>query len=428
MALSAIQRKNDLKPLIENLAQSRIVMLGEASHGTKEFYQYRRWISEELIAEHGFQFIAVEGDWPPCWHVNQNIRGERHDEPSEAILRSFQRWPTWMWANTDMVDLIRWLKIWNLERKAWQQVGFYGLDVYSLFESIDEVMKVLKKVDPDLARAAKAHYACFEVHDRDEMEYAKSLWQTPEGCRDEAMSVLREILIARIELQSKHQHHNELFDAQQNARIVRNAESYYRAMILGGEDSWNVRDRHMLETLDLLLKHHGENSKCIVWAHNTHIGDYRATPMLAAGNINIGGLAREKWGGEQVALLGFGTYRGDVLASDMWGGGIRRMPVPEGRAGSYEELLHRHCLENEAEAISLWFRGDEMATEKWKEVRGHRAIGVIYDPYRERGNYVPTSLSQRYDGFIFIDETEALTPLVQKFNRHEIPETYPAGM
>jgi erythromycin esterase len=396
-------------------------MLGEASHGTQEFYEWRRIISRELIEKHGFRFIAVEGDWPPCWQLNEFAQGRAGE--LTAVFQHFSRWPTWMWANTEIIHLARWLRTFNQGRNP--QAGFYGLDVYSLFESIDAVLSQFDRVQPFLAKRLRERYECFEPFQRNEKAYARSLLQYPEGCEQEALDNLKDLLEARL---SGSQANEALFDARQNARIVANAERYYRAMIHGTEDSWNVRDGHMLDTLERLLDHHGPDAKAIVWAHNTHIGDHRATDMVSQGQVNIGGLAREKWGEDRVSLVGFGTYRGDVIASTAWDGPIQRLRVPPGGPGSYEASFHKVAVELEAPAFLLTNLRTDNPDGPLAEVRGHRAIGVVYQPAYERlGNYVPTSLSYRYDAFLFFDESWALEPLDQPFRRDELPETWPQG-
>lgn len=425
----ALNHAADLEPLIEKLASSRIVMLGESSHGTQEFYKWRRLISQELIQKHGFSFIAVEGDWPPCAVIDRFVRSKNPRRSAREVLKSFQRWPAWMWANGETAELVEWLRLNNRPRPARRQAGFYGLDVYSLFESMDEVVKILKKIDPQLAERARDRFSCFEAYRHNEKSYVRSLLYEPEGCEDQVMEVLRELLQLRISSKARGIK-SRLLDAEQNARIVKNAESYYRAMIHADEDSWNVRDRHMLETLERLLYHYGPGSKAIVWAHNTHVGDYRATEMLASGHVNLGGLAREKWGEDQVALVGFGTHRGEVTAASSWGGPVQIMPLPPGRGESCEALFHLAAQRLGQNDLLLWLRDEDTMDSALKFERGHRAVGVVYDPAGEgRGNYVLTSLTRRYDAFVFIDQTRALTPLAAENPRHEkIPETWPLGV
>ena len=421
----AIQEPRDLHSLINEISKAKIVMLGEASHGTAEFYEWRRIISERLISEHGFNFIAVEGDWPPCFELNQFVT-DHSGQDAREVLKEFKRWPTWMWANTEIIKLANWMRNHNLTQSTDKRAGFFGLDVYSLFESIDSILKQIDQISPVLAREAKFRYSCFEPFRRNELAYAKSLIQFPEGCEKQVLDNLQDLLKLRLDGMVKQG--EVLFDVQQNARVVANAESYYRALVNADDQSWNIRDRHMTETLDQLLAHHGPNAKAIVWAHNTHVGDYRATDMIHNGQINIGGLAREKWGEENVALVGFGTYQGEVTASHSWDGPIETLPVPPAREDSYEFAFHKAAESLETEKLFLLLRNQGVRNEALAEVRGHRAIGVVYHPqYERRGNYVPTSLSSRYDAFIFIDKTTALTPLKQKFARKEIPETWPLG-
>jgi erythromycin esterase-like protein len=273
-----------------------VVMLGEATHGTEEFYRIRRDISERLIADHGFKFIAVEGDWPDCYKLNRYIEtGEGGS--AKKIMASFKRWPTWMWANYQTAELIEWL------RK--NGGNFYGLDVYSLYDSLEIIKQYISQVDQDLAEKIDATYSCFEPFERSEISYGRELVKYPEGCQQEILKCLQQMLRTRVE--ETHLSNAELFDARQNATIIQNAERYYRATMFGGAESWNVRDRHMMDTLDALLRRHGEGAKAIVWAHNTHIGDYHATDMVDEGYVNLGGLARERYGIENVHLVGLGT-------------------------------------------------------------------------------------------------------------------------
>ena len=415
----------DLTPVVEKLSESRIVMLGESTHGTQEFYHLRRLISQDLIANHGFKFIAVEGDWPPCAELNLFIHSQEPKKGVKDVLTGFHRWPTWMWANTEVMKLILWMKKYNQGKTADEQASFHGLDVYSLFESMDEALMQLKKIDRSLAHRVRMLYECFDPYQRDERAYIKSLTQFPWGCEAQVIEALQDILRTRLE--NTQGSESNLFDAAQNARIARNAERYYRAMIHGDEDSWNIRDHHMTETLKQLLDHHGPTAKAIVWAHNTHIGDYRATDMVSAGQVNIGGLAREHWGEDKVSLIGFGTYQGKVTASHAWDGPVEEMTVPPGRPQSYEALCHEASLRLGWGSYFLWLKS--LKHRGLSQIKGHRAIGVVYHPQSKRmGNYVPTSLSRRYDGFVFVDQTNALTPLKQAFLRKEIPETWPQGV
>ena len=411
-------KPDDLDMLISRVKNASVVMLGEASHGTAEFYQWRRVLSEILIRDHGFNFIAVEGDWPDSQTLHQYIREGSRNGPRDAreVLENFHRWPTWMWANEEVVKLA--------EALRGTGAGFYGLDVYSLYESIDAVIRFVAKANPLLARRVRERYSCFEPFHQEGVAYAKSLLQFPEGCEKEVLLNLQDLLRMRT---GNTEQAGDLFDAQQNARVVLNAERYYRAMLRGDVSSWNLRDEHMLETLERLLKQYGDGAKAIVWAHNTHIGDYRATDMAASGYVNIGGLARERFGNDRVALVGFGTYRGEVTAGHAWDAPEETMRMPSGRKGSYEECFHEAALRLEKPSLCVIF-DDESREGPLAETRGHRAIGVVYDPLHEgRSNYVPTSLANRYDAFLYIDQTTALRPLKSTFRHGDVPDTWPMG-
>lgn len=413
------QGPDSLDALIQHIAKSRIVMLGEATHGTHEFYSLRRMISERLIQNHGFNFIAVEGDWPDCQHINKYIQQDLGKNATE-VLRQFSRWPTWMWANEEIAELVE-----NLKKRS---IPFYGLDVYSLFESIDAVKDYVQDTDLHLALFVESAYTCFDPFQRDEKAYARHLLQFPDGCRREAISILRKLL--RLRTNEMHQSKRELLNAQQSARIVANAEDYYRRMLFGGPDSWNVRDRHMLDTLDTLLSNTGPDSKCIVWAHNSHIGDYQATTMAEEGYVNLGGLARERFGIENVALVGFGTYQGQVLAAPAWEGKATVMSLPQAREFSFEDFCHQTVKDLKTSGFSIIFGSDAHAGALGKRSYGHRAVGVVYDSAHENRqlNYVPTIPAQRYDAFVFVDETTAVHPIKTKRNALDLPETWPGGV
>ncbi len=412
----------DLDPIIDLAADARYVLLGEASHGTSEFYTWRAELSRRLIAEHGFSFVAVEGDWPDCYRVNRFVKGYANSGASAAeVLHAFERWPTWMWANREVVDFVTWLREHNANRLADQQAGFYGLDVYSLWQSMEEVVRYLERIDPNAARSARRAYACFDPYHENEQEYARATALVPTSCEDEAVAILSEVRSKAP--QYREDGRDAYFDAEQNALIARNAELYYRTMIRGGPTSWNVRDHHMVETLERLMAHHGPTARAIVWEHNTHIGDARYTDMARAGMINVGQLVRQGYERDGVVLVGFGTHRGTVIAAEEWGMPMQRMPVPPARDGSYEDAMHRA----DAGDFLLVFAGTEPIAGL-DEPRGHRAIGVVYDPRREHwGNYVPTILSARYDAFCFIDETHAVDPLHMPVRVTGEIETFPSG-
>ena len=412
----------DLDPLLERIGDARFVLLGEASHGTADYYTWRTHLSRRLITEKGFSFIAVEGDWPDCYRINRYAKAYADAEPSARdALQVFQRWPTWMWANEEVVKLIEWLRRHNDPLPKERKAGFYGLDVYSLWDSLYQVLGYLRRTDPAALAAATRAFQCFEPYGEDEQEYAAATRWVSESCEDEVVALLAEV---RRKFRDYPNDGREAhFNAEQNALVVKNAEHYYRTMVRGRSDSWNVRDRHMAETLDRLMTRHGPNAKAIVWEHNTHIGDARFTDMAEDGMVNVGQLVHERHMDEGVVLVGFGSHRGSVIAGRAWEAPMEKMTVPPGRSGSWEDVLH-----SALDGDGLLIFGDTQRNGPMAEVRGHRAIGVVYHPDYEYGNYVPTSLSRRYDAFLFIDETEALHPLHVPVEEREVPETYPAGV
>lgn len=413
----ALNNSKDLDHLLEDIGDRSIVMLGEATHGTHEFYTWRAAISRRLIQEKGFNFIAVEGDWPDCYAINRFVKGYKEaGDDIENVLKNFDRWPTWMWGNWEVAGLAEWMREHNAPLSLEKKVGFYGLDVYSLWDSMKAMMHYLETEDPNAANSVKKAIQCFEPFNENEQQYARHTLREA-GCREEVLALLREI---RLKAQFLDGDREAGFNTEQNALIAVNAEKYYRTMIGFDNESWNVRDRHMMETLDRLMKFHGKNAKGIVWEHNTHIGDARATGMSRAGMVNIGELAREEYGDENVYLAGFATYRGSVIAGEEWGAPMKVMEVPEAQMGSVEYLLHQ---ESDKDRYLLFNK--EIPGEYFEKM-GHRAIGVVYDPAMEKyGNYVPSLLPQRYDALIFIDETKALHPLALHVDRRKVPETFP---
>jgi erythromycin esterase len=406
-----LRDEGDLDVLLDRAAGARVVLIGEASHGTHEFYAWRDALTRRLIAERGFGLVAVEGDWPDCARVDAAVRGEP-GAPADprAALVAYERWPTWMWANEEVVDFARWLRAYNdgTDRK----VGFHGLDLYSLWESLHEVLVWLREHDPDGVPAALQAYHCFEPFHEDPNAYAYATRFAGHSCEDPVVRMLVELRGGRL-------------PAWQNAEVVAGAEHYYRTMIQGGPKSWNVRDRHFDETLDRLIGHYGDDAKAVVWAHNTHVGDARATDQTRHGEVTLGELARRRYGPENVLLVGFGSHHGTVVAGRNWGEPMESMGVPPARRGSLEDVLHA-CLP--PEALMIFPPPGERPGLLDDEV-GHRAIGVVYRPERDSwGNYVPTVLGDRYDAFVWLDETHGVRPLhTLKVDRRE-PETYPSGV
>jgi erythromycin esterase-like protein len=418
-----LRDERDLDPLLARIGDARYVLLGEASHGTSDFYTWRERISRRLIEEKGFRFIAVEGDWPDCYRVNRYVKGyPGAGESAFEVLHAFARWPTWMWANREVESLTEWLREHNRDALDEEKVGFYGLDVYSLWESMAAVEEYLARVDPAAARDARRAYGCFDPYQEDVQEYARATALVPTSCEDEVVGMLG--ALRRRAPEYREDGREAYFNAEQNALTVRNAEMYYRAMVRGGPGSWNLRDTHMVETLNRLMAHHGPTARAIVWEHNTHVGDARATDMARAGLVTVGQLVRQQHEDEGVVLVGFSSYQGTVIAGDEWGAPMERMQVPAAQAGSWEQILHEHSA---CDRLMI-FAPEE--PEELLQPHGHRAIGVVYDPGLERfGNYVPTVLPFRYDALLYFDRTHALHPLhIREREDGDEPETYPSGM
>lgn len=409
---------SDFDPLLERVGRARVVMLGEASHGTYDYYRLREQVTRRLISECGFSFVSVEGDWPDCDRVHRSVTAAPGgDSDPQMALERFERWPTWMWANAEVARFCQWLKAWNIERPEADRTGFHGLDVYSLWESMQAIVDYLGEDDHAAVEAARDAYRCFEPYGKRIEEYGLASRFVSARCEDEVVRLLAQTR-SRAMADGP-----ERFSAWQNAEVVARAERYYRAMVGGGPQSWNVRDTHMADTLDRLLEHYGPDSKAVVWAHNTHVGDARATDMAGAGMLNIGQLARERHGDEAVVLVGFGSYHGNVVAAPRWGAPSEIMIVPPARPGSVEHRLHPILPER-----ALLVFGGEGEPDWVGEPVDHRAIGVVYDPsFEDWGNYVPTRLSDRYDAFIWCDQTTALHPLPARAAPGEM-ETYPAGV
>jgi erythromycin esterase-like protein len=420
-----------LDPLLGSLGAARFALLGEASHGTREFYRERIRITQRLITEHGCTAVAVEADWPDAWRVNRYVRGLSDDANATAALSGFKRFPAWMWRNTEVRDFIEWLRDFNAQRGRHEQVGFYGLDLYSLFSSMQAVLAYLDGTDPEAAGRARARYACFD-HAREDSQaygYGASYGLTP-SCEDEVVTQLRDMNKVATHFEpTRGLERDESFFAQQNARLVRNAEEYYRTMFRGRVSSWNLRDSHMVETLQALDRHlsiDGPPPRFAVWAHNSHLGDASATEMGDMGEWNVGQLMRDRYGAEAM-LVGFSTHRGWVTAASDWDDPPQRKRVRIGLENSWEDVLHR----TGAERFLLRLRDDEVLRSLAAPRRLQRAIGVIYRPETEReSHYFETRLADQFDALIHIDETNALEPLDKGdiWITAEVPETFPSGV
>ncbi len=421
---------DDYDPLMNRIGDARFVLLGEASHGTHDFYHNRAQITQRLIEEKGFMAVAVEGDWPDAYRVNRYVRGTSDDSFAVEALSDFRRFPAWMWRNTDVVEFIEWQRAHNdALPNGSTKSGFYGLDLYSLHASMDAVLRYLEKVDPEAAKRAKARYACFDHFGKDTQVYGFLTGTgVKESCRDQVVSELVDLRsrVAEYIRRNGQVAEDEAFFVEQNARLAMNAEEYYRKMFLGSVSSWNLRDRHMAGTLEALASHlerTGGRAKIVVWAHNSHVGDARVTEMGQRGEINIGQLARQRYDGDAV-LVGFTTEHGTVTAASDWDGPTERKSVRPALPDSYEAVFHTTGI---GRFLLTWKSGDS-ATEALRQARLERAIGVIYRPETEReSHYFWAQLSDQFDAVIHFDDTRAVEPLERyaEWEKGEVPETFP---
>jgi erythromycin esterase-like protein len=423
----------DYDSLLEIIGNARFVLLGEASHGTHEFYRQRAQITKRLILEKGFTAVAVEADWPDAYRVNRYIRGETSDADATDALAGFQRFPAWMWRNADILDFIGWLRAHNdsLPPEI-SKIGFYGLDLYSMHASIEAVLAYLDKIDPEGARRARHRYSCFEHFGEDPQEYGYAAGLGLSAtCEDQVIEQLIDLQRRAAEYARRDGRiaADDFFYAEQNARLVKNAEQYYRTMFRGRVSSWNLRDKHMAETLDVLVRYgdaHREKAKLILWANNSHLGDARATEMGQHGEWNVGQLVRERYGLESL-LIGFSTYSGTVTAASNWGGPAERKRVRPALPESYEALFHSTGIPR----FLLNLRQDGAARSGLMEPMLERAIGVIYRPESELvSHYFQAVLPRQFDAILHSDQTRAVEPLerTSEWGIGEPAETFPSGM
>lgn len=430
-AVTLQNTENDYDGLMRDIGDSPIVLIGEASHGTHEFYRERARITQRLILEKGFNAIALEADWPDMYRVNRYVRLLAPEDSATEALADFRRFPTWMWRNLEMVDFVDWLHRWNQGLPIEQTVGVYGLDLYSLHTSVEAVIHYLETVDPKAAAAARRRYSCFENYEQDMQDYGfMTAYGLSRSCENEVVSQLMEL---RQQAWNYANRNNplaaeEFFNAEMNARLAKSAERYYRSMFKEAALSWNVRDIHMADTLDALLTYLGQRfrqPKVVVWAHNSHLGDARATYMAGVGKINIGQLIREKYG-DEVYNIGFTTHTGMVTATSEWNMPAGKKKVRSSLPGSWENLFHRA----ETPAFLLNLRNPDLRSDL-DGVLLERAIGVIYLPRSERqSHYFNARLIDQFDTVIHLDRTQAVEPIEPnpEWIEGELPETFPSAL
>jgi protein-L-isoaspartate(D-aspartate) O-methyltransferase len=411
----------NLEPMLRRIGDARVVLLGESTHGTSEFYRMRERISRELIEKKGFSFVAIEGDWPDAARIDHYVR---HNKVKPSEWTAFARFPVWMWRNREVREFVDWLRVRNAGCKPGDRVAFHGLDLYSLYNSIRSVLEYLDRVDPEAATVARRRYGCLTPWQSDPSVYGQAtLSGQYQTCEREVTSMLTDLMQKR---RAYAEHDGERFlDAMQNARLVANAERYYRTMYYGSRSSWNLRDSHMFETLKNLLTFHGPQSRGIVWAHNSHVGDSAATEMSARDEYNIGHLCRQEFGDASYSI-GFGTNSGTVAAASNWDEPMEVKTVRPGLAGSYERLCHQAG----EPGFLLPLRGLSATTPLagLLQPRLERAIGVIYRPETElQSHYFEAVLPRQFDEFVWFDETNAVTPLRSE-ELKGLPDTYPFGL
>lgn len=410
-----------LDGLLERIGDRRVVLIGESSHGTSEFYRARQRITRALIEEKGFDFVAIEGDWPDVARIDHYVRHAEHP-PSE--WQAFARFPVWMWRNEEVREFVDWLRVHNADRRADERVGFHGLDLYSLYNSIREILNYLDEVDPQTAAVARERYGCLTPFQSDPATYARAALNPGYAtCEAPVLKMLQDL---QRRDQEYAEHDGERFlDAVQNARLVANAEEYYRSMFYGSRSAWNLRDTHMFETLEELLAHHGEGSRAVVWAHNSHVGNARATDMSRRGEFNIGELCRARFG-DEAYLIGFGTHTGTVAAASNWDSPMEVKEVRPSLEKSYENLCHQ--TGRAGFILPLETGSDKRVVRGLSHPRLERAIGVIYRPETERqSHYFEATLTAQFDEYIWVERSRAVTPLTTASLRGA-PDTYPFGL
>jgi erythromycin esterase-like protein len=414
--------------MFDRFAGARVVLLGEASHGTSEFYQARAAITRRLIEQHGFNMVAVEADWPDAAAIDRHVR---HKPPRADDAPPFTRFPTWMWRNAEFAGFVRWLRGHNQALAPEARVSFHGLDLYNLNASMRAVIDYLDQVDPDAAATARQRYGCLKPWREDPARYGRIAMQEGHArCEAGVVATLRDLFARQRDYARANA--DDFLEAAQNARLVANAEAYYRAMYYGSAASWNLRDEHMFDTLDLLMRSKGADAKAVVWAHNSHIGDARFTDMgESRDELNLGQLAREHYG-EDACLIGFGTHDGTVAAADDWDAPMKIKTINPSRADSYERLAHDSGVERFL--LDLREGVHDAVRDALMEQRLERFIGVIYRPDTERwSHYSSASLPAQFDAYVWFDTTSAVTPLIAPEDADQSgqaagDDTYPFGL
>jgi erythromycin esterase-like protein len=425
--LTPIADVEDCQVAVDFVGDADLALLGEASHGTHEFYASRANITKQLILQSGFRGVVVEADWPDAYRVNRYVRHEGKDASAVEALDDFQRFPSWMWRNTDVVAFVEWLREHNEGLPPEEQAGFYGMDLYALHSSMRAVLEYLQKADPEAAARARDRYACFDRYGEDPQAYAYVETFGLESCEDAVVEVMTALRRGAAELASESAiQRDAYFFAEQNARLVKSAEEYYRTMFRGGAQSWNLRDQHMAGTIQALRTHLSDDrtpAKLAVWAHNSHLGDARATEMAQRGELNVGQLMRERFPGK-TALIGYTTAHGTVTAASDWGDPLEIKRVRPALPDSYEHLFHEL-------AVPRFFLPIRDGRHLMMKPRLERAIGVIYRPETERqSHYFHASLSSQFDAVLHFDHTSAVRPLelTAQWTLPDVPETFPTGV
>jgi protein-L-isoaspartate(D-aspartate) O-methyltransferase len=413
-------REKDITPLLERIGEAKVVLLGEATHGSAEFYEMRARITRELIEKKGFNIVAIEADWPDVSQVNRYVRGVAPDVPVE---KAFQRFPTWMWSNTQFSEFVETLRELHTETRAPGGVNLYGLDLYSLYNSIGTVLRYLDDVDPASAAVARQRYGCLTPWQQDPVAYgAAALSGRYQACEDEVVAMLGDLLDKRVAYEFKKE--AQFLDAIQNARLISNAERYYRTMYYGSRESWNLRDRHMFDTLNVVLGFHGPDARAVVWEHNSHVGNAAATEMGYSGETNVGEMCRDTFA-HKAYLVGFGTDHGTVAAASEWDRPMEVKTIRPSLRDSYEHLCHQADLD----AFLLPLRdAPDRLRQGLSEPRLERAIGVVYSPETElQSHYFYAELPRQFDEYVWFDETRAVTPLTSETGEG-LPATFPFGV